>query len=251
MLEHTPQDDAEARLPILREIAEVYRDHIKSDSALVTVLSQIIALDKNDAQAVRELARVYEALGRWRDLLATQTRLAELEDDAGTKAELYRAVARRWLEQFSNVQNAIESYEKVFELLPKDAEATEKLKELYNKRRAYKPLFDLLEKEAAQMEPGAPPAASSDGDGEAGGRAPRPRAPTPRASTRASSRRSRRRRPRSTPSRSRPSATRTGRRWRRCSSGAPRSRPTTPRGSSSSRSSARSTPSGCRITRAR
>jgi golgin subfamily B member 1 len=153
-LERTPQDDADARLPILREIAEVYRDHIKSDSALVTVLSQIIALDKTDAQAVRELARVYEALGRWRDLLATQTRLAELEDDPGSKAELHRSVARRWLEQFSNVQNAIESYEKVFELLPKDVEALDKLKELYNKRRAYKPLFDLLEKEAAQMEPG-------------------------------------------------------------------------------------------------
>jgi tetratricopeptide (TPR) repeat protein len=153
-LERTPQDDAGARLAILREIAEVYREHIKSDSALVTVLSQIIALDKTDAQAVRELARVYEALGRWRDLLATQTRQAELEDDTGTKAELHRSVARRWLEQFSNVQNAIESYEKVFELLPKDEEAKEKLKELYNKRRVYKPLFDLLEKEAAQMDPG-------------------------------------------------------------------------------------------------
>jgi golgin subfamily B member 1 len=154
-LERTAQDNAEARLPILREIAEVYREHIKSDSALVTVLSQIIALDKDDAQAVRELARAYEALGRWRDLLATQTRLAELEEDPGARAELYRVVARRWLEQFSNVQNAIEAYEKVFDILPSDPEALEKLKELYNKRRAYKPLYDLLDKEAGQMEPGA------------------------------------------------------------------------------------------------
>jgi tetratricopeptide (TPR) repeat protein len=154
-LERTPQDSAAARLPILREIAEVYREHIKSDSALVTVLSQIVALDKGDGQAARELARAYEALGRWRDLLATQTRLAELEEDPGAKAELYRVVARRWLEQFSNVQNAIDAYEKVFDLLSSDAEAKEKLKELYNKRRAYKPLYDLLEKESAGMEPGS------------------------------------------------------------------------------------------------
>jgi golgin subfamily B member 1 len=153
-LERTPQDNAEARLPILREIAEVYREHIKSDSALVTVLSQITALDKNDVDAVRDLARAYEALGRWRDLLAAQTRLAELEEDPGAKAELYRVVARRWLEQFSNVQNAIDAYEKVFDALPTDTEAKEKLKELYNKRRAYKPLYDLLEKESARMEPG-------------------------------------------------------------------------------------------------
>ncbi len=153
-LERVPADDAEERLPLLRQIAEVYREHIKSDSALVTVLSQIIALDKNDATAVRELARVYEALGRWRDLLATQTRLAELETDAGVKTELYRAVARRWLEQFSNVQNAIEAYEKVLELSSSDPEALEKLKELYGKRRAYKPLYDLLERQAAAMEEG-------------------------------------------------------------------------------------------------
>ena len=155
-LEKIAQDDAVARLPNLREIAEIYRLHIKSDSALVTVLSQIVALDKNDAAAVRELARVYEALGRWRDLLSTQTRLAELETDVGVKTELYRAVARRWLEQFSNVQNAIEVYEKVFEFAPGDGEALEKLKELYGKRRAYKPLFELLEREAAGMQPGTP-----------------------------------------------------------------------------------------------
>jgi tetratricopeptide (TPR) repeat protein len=153
-LERAPLDSAEARLPILGEIAEVYREHIKSDSALVTVLSQITALDKTNVQAVRELANAYEALGRWRDLLAAQARLAELEADPGVKAELYRAVARRWLEQFSNVQNAVDAYEKVFDLLPADVEAKEKLKELYNKRRAYKPLFDLLERESGQAEPG-------------------------------------------------------------------------------------------------
>lgn len=147
-----PNSDPAARLPVLREIATIYRDNIKSDSALVTVLSQIIALDTTDASAVRELARVYEALGRWRDLLTTQMRLAELEADPGTKAELYRAIARRWLEQFSNVQNAVESYEKLRESLPDDREALEKLRELYTKRRAYKPLFDLMEHDASKAE---------------------------------------------------------------------------------------------------
>ncbi len=153
-LERAPQDQPDMRLPILREIAEVYREHIKSDSALVTVLSQIVAMDRNDVLAVRELARAYEALGRWRDLLATQTRLAELEEYRGARAELYRVVARRWLEQFSNVQNAVDAYEKLFDIVPSDTEAVEKLKELYNKRRAYKPLFELLEKEASRMDAG-------------------------------------------------------------------------------------------------
>jgi tetratricopeptide (TPR) repeat protein len=151
-LERIGPEDVNARLPVLAEIAAIYRDHIRSDSALVTVLSQIIGLDAGNVEAVRELARVYEALGRWRDLLTTQMRLAELETDAATKASLYRTVGRRWLDQFSNVQNGVEAYEKLRELVPNDPEAISKLKELYTKRRAYRPLFDVRASEASRAE---------------------------------------------------------------------------------------------------
>jgi tetratricopeptide (TPR) repeat protein len=148
-LERLPADDAEGRLAVLREMAEVYREHLKQDSALVTVLTQILALAPDDVAAVRELARVYEALSRWRDLLGAQARLAELEPDPGARAELWRQVARRWTEQFNNVQNAMEAYEKLLEAVPTDEEALSKLRELYVKRRAFPRLFELLEKEAA------------------------------------------------------------------------------------------------------
>ena len=155
-LERIPQDDARERLPVLREIATVYRDQIKSDSALVSVLSQMVQLAPDDDVPLRELARVHEQLGRWRDLLSVQTRLAELEPRAAAKAELYRAVARRWLDQFSNVQNAAEAYEKLLEIAPADEDAGEKLRELYAKRRAYRPLYDLLQKQSDQLQPGKP-----------------------------------------------------------------------------------------------
>jgi tetratricopeptide (TPR) repeat protein len=147
-LEKVPQGDDAARLGLLREIAQVYREHVRSDSALVTVLSQVVQLDPNDLPSVRELARVYESLQRWRDLLAMQTRQAELEVEPTVKAELWRAIARRWLDQFSNVQNALEAYEKLHAVDPKDHEAVERLRELYTKRRAYKPLYDLLAQQA-------------------------------------------------------------------------------------------------------
>jgi tetratricopeptide (TPR) repeat protein len=153
-LEKLPADDVQGRLSVLREIGELYRDHLKSDSALVTVLSQIVQLDPEDLPSVRELARVYEALQRWRDLLTTQARQAELETEPAIRAELWRAVARRWLEQFSNVQNAVDAYEKLRTVVAGDREAVDRLKELYVKRRAYKPLFELLGDEAAAMQPG-------------------------------------------------------------------------------------------------
>jgi tetratricopeptide (TPR) repeat protein len=147
-LEKLSPDDRAGRLPILRDIGGIYRDHVKSDSALVTVLTQIVQLDPEDLASVRELVRVYEALQRWRDLLATQAKQADLETEPAVKAELWRAIARRWLEQFSNVQNAVEAYEKLHAVDRADREATSRLKELYAKRRAYKPLFELLSQEA-------------------------------------------------------------------------------------------------------
>ena len=44
-------------------------------------------------------------------LLASQQKLAEIADDPTERAELYRLIARRWLEQFSNVQNATSAFE--------------------------------------------------------------------------------------------------------------------------------------------
>ena len=120
------------------------------------MLAQIVAIQPTDLGAVRELARVYDVLGRWRDLLTTQSRLAELESDKGSRVELHRAIARRWLDQFSNVQNALEGYEKLAELAPDDAEAIAKLRELYTKRRAFKSLYDLLDRMAQRMASGAP-----------------------------------------------------------------------------------------------
>jgi tetratricopeptide (TPR) repeat protein len=147
-LERTPADDKAGRLKVLREIAAVYRDRIKSDTALVTVLTQVVQLDGQDVDSLRELVRVYEALGRWRDLLQHQSNLAGLLPPGEEKAELFRSVARRWLDQFSNVQNATDAYEQLLAAAPGDEEAISKLKELYAKRRAWAPLYALFEKQA-------------------------------------------------------------------------------------------------------
>lgn len=144
-LERADKDDSETRLGILKEVASTYRQFIKSDTALVTVLNQILQIDGNDVEAVRELVGLYEQLGRWRDLLTNQQRLAELTEDVDEKATILRGVARRWLDQFSNVQNATEAYQRLLEAVPTDAEARERLEELYKKRRAWANLYELYE----------------------------------------------------------------------------------------------------------
>ncbi len=155
-LERTPVEAYEERVNILREVATVYRQYLKSDTALVSVLNQIVQLDdkldERDIVEIRELVNLYEKLGRFRDLLTNQQKLAEWTKDLDEKKSLYRAIARRWLEQFSNVQNATEAYAELFKLAPDDGEARERLEELYRKRRAWPALYELYESELATTE---------------------------------------------------------------------------------------------------
>ena len=155
-LERTPVESYQERLEILREVATVYRQYIKSETALVSVLNQIVQLDDkldaHDVEELRELCGLYEKLARWRDLLSNQLKLAEVTPDIEEKKNLYRAAARRWLDQFSNVQNATEAYAALFKVAPDDQEARERLDELYRKRRAWPQLYDLFASELETAE---------------------------------------------------------------------------------------------------
>ncbi|MBI4700879.1 MAG: hypothetical protein HY744_06900, partial [Deltaproteobacteria bacterium] len=145
-----PENDKPGRIAVLREIVEIHEVHVKSDTALLTVLTQILQLDAADLVAQRALCRVYESLGRWRDLLGAQQKLVALSDSKAEKVALLRSMARRWTEQFSNVQNALEAYEALSELSPGDPEALDALRELYKKRRAWNKLFALYEGELGE-----------------------------------------------------------------------------------------------------
>lgn len=150
-LEALPQDATVERLGLLREVAGVYREHIPSDTSLVSALNQILQVDDKDVVAVRELIALYERLGRWRDLIASQQRLAELTDDAAERVSLLRAAGQRWLTQFSNVQNATSAFEGLLAVAPDDREARDTLADLYKKRRAWPQLYGLYEGEVSRL----------------------------------------------------------------------------------------------------
>src|SRR6188768_1021280 len=158
-LERTPTEQYQERLSILREVATVYRQYVRSDTALLSVLNQIVQLDdkldEHDADEMRELVGLYDKLGRHRDLITHQLKLAEITPDIEEKKELYRAAARRWLEQFSNAQNATDAYAALLKIAPNDVEAHERLEDLYRKRRAWDKLFELYSSDLEKAEGGA------------------------------------------------------------------------------------------------
>ncbi|MSP25742.1 MAG: tetratricopeptide repeat protein, partial [Myxococcales bacterium] len=152
-LQRLPKEEVPARVAVLREMAAIYRDRAPNDAAWLTAMTQLHQLDERDVDTVRGLVEAFERLERWRDLIQMQQKLADLTDSVAERAGLLRAVARRWLDQFSNVQNAMVAYEALLEAAADDIEAREKLSELYQKRRIWPKLFELYEKQLASGEP--------------------------------------------------------------------------------------------------
>lgn len=137
----------EEKRAILGELTSIHRDKQRNEPALLGALGQLAQLEPVDIAVLKELADLHEHLGRYRDLLTVQQKLAEITPDAEDKANLYRSIARRWLDQFSNVQNGIAAYEALLVVVPRDDEARQKLRDLYNKRRSFAQLYALYEHE--------------------------------------------------------------------------------------------------------
>jgi len=146
-LDGLAEDKRDQKLALLRELLAVYRDELKLEAMVLSTYNAILQADPTSQEAAGELARTYEAMGRWNDLIPVLTREAETTSDPKRKVELYARVAKLWIDHFSNYNQATAPLEQVLALDPDNREALSQLKDIYTKKRAWKPLYSVLTKE--------------------------------------------------------------------------------------------------------
>ncbi len=142
-----PDADAPRKVEVLRELAQVYRDHLRLDGMLINAYNAILRLSPSDRATLGALADKYRELGRWNDLINVLSADAELLSDRAARIATYLQVAQLWVEHFSNYNQAASPLEKVLELEPNNREALSRLRDIYEKKRAWKQLFEVLKKE--------------------------------------------------------------------------------------------------------
>lgn len=107
----------------------------------------------------QQLAELDEALEkfiegkRWSDAIKTILAKADLVVDPEEKVALLKEAGTLYVERSSNQAEAIKCFEAVLEISPHDLEAIERLKEMYEKRRAWEPLVRLMGREAELLDP--------------------------------------------------------------------------------------------------
>ena len=128
-------DEADGKIELLRELVPIYRDKMNAESKVTKVYQEILAINPADQTALDALGAHYEATNRFPDLVKLLRGRADAEEDPEVLVGLHRRIAGILLEKFSNMTEAMKSYEVILELVPGDIEATAQLKEIYESRR--------------------------------------------------------------------------------------------------------------------
>jgi golgin subfamily B member 1 len=140
----------EDKVPILREMIEVYRDRLKLDVMVVNAFNQILTIQPTNFEAVDELAAQYEAMKRFPDLIALLRKKASVVESPAEKVALHLRVANLFLEK-QNQAEAIKAYETILELDPDNADALGFVKQMYEKRRDWDKLVAVNQREIEKI----------------------------------------------------------------------------------------------------
>ena len=89
----------------------------------------------------------FEQQKRWSDMIRSILKKAELVQAPGEKVELFRQAGTLYLERSSNQAEAIKCFEHLLEFEPHDADAIERLTQMYEKRRDWEKLIRTMQRE--------------------------------------------------------------------------------------------------------
>jgi golgin subfamily B member 1 len=89
----------------------------------------------------------FEEQKRWSDMIRSILKKAELLRSPSDKAALFRQAGMLYLERSSNQAEAIKCFEQLLEFDPRDVDAIERLKEMYEKRRDWEKLIRTMQRE--------------------------------------------------------------------------------------------------------
>jgi len=143
----------DAKIPLLLEMVEIYRDRLKLDVNVIDSYNRILVIQPGNVEIMDALIRQLESSPnpRWPDIISLLRKKAAAVESAGEKVALQLRVANLYLEKFQNQAEAIKCFEAILELDPANAEATQFLKQMYEKRRDWERLIGVMRQEVSRI----------------------------------------------------------------------------------------------------
>lgn len=109
-------------------------------------------------QTLDDALQKFQSQKRWSDVIKTTIEMAELVRDVDKQIALFAEAGRLYLERSSNQAEAIKCYSRVHALDPRNRDAIDRLKDMYEKRRDWERLVEVLRAECALLPEAEQPA---------------------------------------------------------------------------------------------
>lgn len=141
-------EDLPLKKEALFQAAAIEEEVLEKDEAAIAVYNKLIELDGDDVRALDALIKRYLGLSRWADLMRIYAKKADLVVDPEEKKRIYYQVGAVYERELGDVENSIDTYNKILELDPDDLQALSRLDVLYEQAQNWQELLGVLTRES-------------------------------------------------------------------------------------------------------
>jgi len=143
-------DSASGRIEILQSVARIYEQELKEPDHAYVALQAAFKEDYQNEDSARDLERLAGATGRWNDLLAEYTQIAQTIQEPQAACALWVKIGRWYGDQLGHLDYAIESLRQALDKVSNDPAALSALTTYYRKTQKWKDLVGTLSALAQQ-----------------------------------------------------------------------------------------------------
>src|SRR6478736_1248054 len=138
-------EDVEQQKAALYQAAQLEEDVLERQENAIGVYLKILEIDGEDLRSIDALIKLYLGLSRWEELLSVYSKKADLGLDTEEKKLIFYQVGAVYERELSDVNRAIDTYQKVLELDPDDLTALSRLDVLYQTAGNWNELLSILQ----------------------------------------------------------------------------------------------------------
>ncbi len=140
--------DRDQLISTLNKIAVIYEDRLNDLDHAIDCMTRILDLAPDHLGTIRNLARLYERAGKWRELIEHHEREAGLVGDTKQVLSLHHRNAEILEEQLQDRAGAISAYERLLSLSPSYLPALKALGRLYAQESQWDQLIKMYRAES-------------------------------------------------------------------------------------------------------
>ncbi|MFV8756679.1 tetratricopeptide repeat protein [Nannocystaceae bacterium ST9] len=138
--------ERDEQLVLLGKLAAIARDHLSKPDDAQRYFRRIIELDPTNEAAMSALESIYTSTRRWDDLSEVYRRRLDVAPSDAARLATLRGLARLQEEHLRDLDAAVQTYDRILELVPEDLSTHDSLAEILRGRGEWTRLADILQR---------------------------------------------------------------------------------------------------------